>query len=203
MRQYEVTFIVDPVLSGDEVKSTAQTYVKWLENEGATIVNFDEMGLRQLAYTINRRSSGVYFCIEFQAENGNFLTKFELALQRDERIMRYLTVSLDKFGAKYNQDKREGKIGKVAPKKSKQERTETPAAPVAKPEKVAEAAPVQPAPVVEEPKAVVEEVAAPVVEEVVAPVVEETTTEVAEAATETVETTVEAATETAEKTDEA
>jgi len=193
MRQYEITFIVDPVLSGDEVKSTAQTYVKWLENEGATIVNFDEMGLRQLAYTINRRSSGVYFCIEIQAANGNFLTKFELALQRDERIMRYLTVALDKFGVKYNQDKRDGKIGKVAPKKAKNERTE---APVAK-QQEAPAAPVveTPAPVVVEAPVV----EAPAVEEVVAPVVNEVV-ETAVNVEETVETTV---SEVSESTDEA
>ena len=65
MRHFEVSFIVDPVLSGDEVKSTAQTYQDMLTNEGARIIQVDEMGLRQLAYPINNRSSGLYFCIEF------------------------------------------------------------------------------------------------------------------------------------------
>ena len=65
MRHYEVTFIVDPVLSGDEVKSTARTYKEMLTNEGASIVHVDEMGLRQLAYPINKRSTGVYYSIEF------------------------------------------------------------------------------------------------------------------------------------------
>ena len=57
MRHYEVNFIVDPVLSGDEVKSTAEIIRKDLEGYGATIVAVDEMGLRQPAYQINRRSS--------------------------------------------------------------------------------------------------------------------------------------------------
>ena len=65
MRHYEVTFIVDPVLSGDEVKSTAEHIQKELKDFGATIVAVDEMGLRQLAYEMKRRSSGVYYCIEF------------------------------------------------------------------------------------------------------------------------------------------
>ena len=73
MNQYEVTFIVDPVLSGDEIKAAAQSYVDLLKKEGCTIVHVDEMGLRQLAYPINRRNSGVYFCVEFQSENGNFI----------------------------------------------------------------------------------------------------------------------------------
>ncbi len=121
MRNYEVTFIVDPVLSGDEIKSTAQTYVDMTTNEGCTIVHFNEMGLKPLAYPINKRTTGMYYCIEFEAENGTIVPKLELAMFRDERIMRFLTVKLDKFGVKYNLDKREGRIGKVkkkeAPKK--------------------------------------------------------------------------------------
>jgi small subunit ribosomal protein S6 len=112
MRNYEVTFIVDPVLSGDEVRSTAQTYKDMLTQEGAKIVHSDEMGLRQLAYPINKRSTGVYYSVEFAAENPVFISKLELALKRDERIMRFLTIALDKYAVKYNEDKRSGKIGK-------------------------------------------------------------------------------------------
>ena len=112
MNNYEVTFIVDPVLSGDEIKATAQTYVELLKNEGCNVVHIDEMGLRQLAYPINRRQSGVYFCVEFETPNGDFLGNMELSLRRDERIMRFLTARLDKYGVKYNDDKRKGLIGK-------------------------------------------------------------------------------------------
>ncbi len=117
MRNYEVTFIVDPVLSGDEIKATAQTYIDQLEKEGCTIVFVDEMGLRTLAYPIKNRHSGVYFCVEYSAADGSMIDKIELALRRDERIMRFLTVALDKYGVKYNDDKRNGLIGKVVVKK--------------------------------------------------------------------------------------
>ena len=117
MRNYEVTFIVDPVLSGDEIKATAQTYVDHLKNEGCEIVHMDEMGLKQLAYPINKRTSGIYFCIEFKAENGTVLAPLELAFRRDERIMRFLSIALDKYGVKYNEDKRAGKIGTIKRKK--------------------------------------------------------------------------------------
>ena len=112
MPHYEVSFIVDPVLSGDEVKSTVQTYKEMIGNESGSIVHVDEMGLKALAYPINNRSTGVYFCIEYVMDNPPFNGKMELALKRDERIMRYLTVKLDKYGVKYNDDKRNGKIGK-------------------------------------------------------------------------------------------
>lgn len=119
MKSYEITFIVDPVLSGDEIKATAQTYVDQLKEVGATIVHVDEMGLRQLAYPINKRSSGVYYSVEFTIEDGSPIDKLELALRRDERIMRFLTVRLDKYGVKYNEDKRKGLIGKVKKKSKK------------------------------------------------------------------------------------
>ena len=112
MKQYELTLIVDPVLSGDELKATAQTYIDYITTNGGTIVNVEEMGLRPLAYPINKRASGTYYCIEFTTDGKtNFLPKMELTIRRDDRLMRYLTIVLDKFGVKYNEDRRAGKIG--------------------------------------------------------------------------------------------
>ncbi len=112
MIQYEVTFIVDPVLSGDEIKSTAKAYEDLLKDNGASIVNVDDLGLKQLAYPIKKRTSGIYYVLEYNTPNGSFLPKMELSLKRDERILRFLNVRLDKYGIKYNEDKRNGLIGK-------------------------------------------------------------------------------------------
>jgi small subunit ribosomal protein S6 len=167
MRNFEVTFIVDPVLSGDEIKATAQTYVDLLQKEGATIVHVDEMGLRQLAYPINKRTSGVYYSVEFQVETGDLIDNLELSFRRDERIIRFLVIRLDKYGVKYNQDKRDGKFAKKTDKKPAAENTRseaprreapTPAAPTpAAPSPVVEEAPAAPAPAVEEAPAATSE----------------------------------------------
>ncbi len=167
MRQYEVTFIVDPVLSSDEVKATVQTYTDLLKDEGCQIVNIDEMGLRQLAYPINRRNTGVYFCVEFQPKDGTIIDRMELSFRRDERVMRFLVVKLDKYGVKYNEDKRNGKIGKVKKKEEKKDdsrsRRDDRKGPRREPRKSAVEAEKTPAPVAEEaPKPPVEN--APVVE---------------------------------------
>ena len=119
MRQYEITFIIDPVLPGNEANKAAKSYEKLLQEEGASIVNVDNLGLKQLAYPIKKKNSGVYQCIEFQAETGAMIPKVELSMRRDERIMRFLTVKLDKYAVKYNEDKRNGLIGKA--KKSKED----------------------------------------------------------------------------------
>ncbi|HLP94831.1 MAG TPA: 30S ribosomal protein S6 [Saprospiraceae bacterium] len=117
MRHYEVNFIVDPVLSGDEVKATAETIQKEIKGAGGSIVHVDEMGLRQLAYQINKRSTGIYYCIEFACESSEWLVKFELNMKRNENLLRFLTVKLDKYGVKYNDDKRNGRIGSRSKKK--------------------------------------------------------------------------------------
>lgn len=149
MRNYEVTFIVDPVLSADEIKATGSTYVEHLENAGCKIVAVDEMGLRQLAYPIKRRNSGIYYCIEFTSETGTFIDKLELALRRDERIMRFLTVALDKYGVKYNEDKRNGLIGKKRKKDTAEAAAPAKAAPAKAAAPVKAAAPAKEAPKVE------------------------------------------------------
>lgn len=147
MRHYELTFIVDPVLSNEEIQAIRKTYEDLIKKHGGKIVHVDEMGLKQLAYPINKRNSGVYYTIEFSAETGEGIATVELALRRDERIMRYLTIALDKFGVKYNEDKRSGLIKKVQRLKKK----------AAKPADV--------------PAAAIEEVEIP--EEIIAPVVAE------------------------------
>ncbi|BDS09897.1 30S ribosomal protein S6 [Aureispira anguillae] len=112
MRQYETTFIINPALSGDEIKQTAQMYVDFLKGEGCEIIHLDEMGVLQLAYTINKRSSGAYFWLEYKAPSGDVINKMELAFRRDDNVLRYLTIKVDKHRAQYNLDKRAGKFEK-------------------------------------------------------------------------------------------
>lgn len=120
MRQYEITFVIDPVLPKNEIEQKANKYIDMLKKNDCEIVHIDEMGLRQLAYPINRRNSGIYYCVEFKNEYGTAIPELEVAMRRDEELLRFLTVALNKFGVKYNEDKRNGLIGTVK-KKSKKE----------------------------------------------------------------------------------
>lgn len=120
MRNYEVTFIVDPTLSNDEIKSAAKKYEQMLADAGK-IVFINEIGLRQLAYPIRNRNTGIYYCIEFEVEDGTIIDKLELTMRRDEQLLRFLSVKLDKYGVKYNEDKRAGKIGTIKKKKKVEE----------------------------------------------------------------------------------
>ena len=112
MRHYETTFILDPVLQNENVAKAVANYETFLTEAGAEIEHVEKWGLRQLAYPINKRSSGLYFTIQFSVPTGEVIEKLEVDYRRNESVMRFLTVSLDKYGVKYNSDKRAGLIGK-------------------------------------------------------------------------------------------
>lgn len=100
-KQYETIFVMTPVLSDDQLKETVKNYKTFLKEKGAEIVHEDDWGLRKLAYPIKKKSTGFYFLIEFKAE-GNVISELELAYKRDERLLRFLTVSLDKHAQAFN-----------------------------------------------------------------------------------------------------
>ena len=98
--QYETVFILTPVLSDAQMKEAVEKFSKVLADNGATIVNTEEWGLRKLAYPIQKKSTGFYTLIEFEAEPQT-IKKLETAFRRDERVIRFLTFRQDKYAAEY------------------------------------------------------------------------------------------------------
>ena len=113
MNQYETVFIVTPVLSEDQMKEAVKKYEDYLANAGAEIVHEENWGMRKLAYPIQKKSTGFYQLIEFKAE-GDVIANVETELKRDERILRFLTVKLDKHAIAYNEKKRNKKAEAAA-----------------------------------------------------------------------------------------
>tara|TARA_R110002072_G_scaffold45662_3_gene127184 strand:+ start:5004 stop:5360 length:357 start_codon:yes stop_codon:yes gene_type:complete len=97
---YETVFILTPVLSADQAKETVEQYRKTLKDAGASIVNEEHWGLKKLAYPIQKKSTGFYQLFQYEVA-GEFIGKLELAFKRDEKIMRFLTVKLDKHAVDY------------------------------------------------------------------------------------------------------
>ena len=98
--QYETVFILTPVLSDAQMKEAVEKVTKVLADNGATVVNTEEWGLRKLAYPIDKKSTGFYNFIEFEADP-KVIRKLETAYRRDERIIRWLTFRQDKYAAEY------------------------------------------------------------------------------------------------------
>ncbi len=95
MNHYETVFILNPVLSDEQIKETVKKYEDILTSKGAKMINKEDWGLKKLAYPIQNKKSGFYHLFEFTVP-GEVISEYELAFRRDERVMRYLTVSLDK-----------------------------------------------------------------------------------------------------------
>ena len=117
MNQYETVFILTPVLSEDQAKEAVGKFRKILKDLGANIIHEESWGLRKLAYQIQKKSTGHYHLFEFTA-NGNVVAELELAFKRDERVLRFMTVALDKHAIAYS-EKRRNKA-KAAAKKEKE-----------------------------------------------------------------------------------
>ena len=109
--QYETVFILTPVLSDAQMKEAVAKFEKVLTDNGSTIVNEELWGLRKLAYPIQKKSTGFYSLVEFDA-NPDVVKKLETAFRRDERVLRFLTFRLDKYAAEYAAKRRSLKANK-------------------------------------------------------------------------------------------
>ena len=108
MNQYETVFIATPVLSENQMKEAVEKFKKIIISNGGEIINEENWGLRKLAYPIQKKSTGFYYLVEFKAES-NLIQTLEVEYRRDERIIRFLTVKLDKYAAEYS-EKRKNKV---------------------------------------------------------------------------------------------
>ena len=126
LKQYETVFIATPVLSEEQMKEAVAKYTNLIKDNGGEIVHEEDWGLRQLAYPIQYKTSGFYYLIQFQAEP-SFIDVLETQYHRDERIIRFLTVSLDKYAVEYAEKRRANRKSKseaAAPAESEEEKSE-------------------------------------------------------------------------------
>ena len=108
MNIYETVFIMNPVLSEDQVKETVKKFIEYIKTKKGKITHEESWGLKKLKYVIQKKKTGFYYLIEFQAD-GKIVNDFEVELKRDERIIRWQTIRLDKFALEYA-EKRKSKL---------------------------------------------------------------------------------------------
>ncbi len=104
-KHYETVFILTPVLSEQQTKDAVEKFRNFLEENGAEVYHSEHWGLKKLAYPIKHKTTGVYQLFEFKAEP-SLIEKLEIEYKRDETILRFLTVWLDKYGVEYNERRR-------------------------------------------------------------------------------------------------
>ena len=107
----ETVFIATPVLSEAQMKEAVAKYTGFIKDNGGEIVYEEDWGLRQLAYPIQKKTSGFYYLIEFKADT-QLIASLETQYRRDERIIRFLTFAMDKHAVAYAEKRRANKQAK-------------------------------------------------------------------------------------------
>ena len=108
MNQYETVFILTPVLSDEQMKEAVEKFKGVLTNAGAEIISEENWGLKKFAYPIDKKTTGFYVLIEFNAAP-EIIKTLEIAYRRDEKVLRYLTVKMEKYAAEYAAKRRSNK----------------------------------------------------------------------------------------------
>ena len=105
LQNYELMVIFTPVLSEEDYKNAQKKFTDFIKENGGNIVHQDAWGLRSLSYPIAKKTTGMYYTLEFQAP-ADVNAKLEIQMNRDETIMRHMITRLDKFAVAYNLRKR-------------------------------------------------------------------------------------------------
>ena len=111
IKQYETVFIATPVLSEAQMKEAVKKYTDLIVRKGGEVVYEEDWGLKQLAYPIQKKTTGFYYLIEFKADS-QFIERLETEYRRDERIIRFLTFAMDKHAVAYAEKRRANKQAK-------------------------------------------------------------------------------------------
>ena len=107
MNNYELMVIFTPVLSDDEFKAAQKKFTGLVTDNGGQIVSENPWGLKSLAYPIQKKTTGLYWVVEFIAPS-DFNEKLKIQRLRDESVLRHLVTKLDKYAVEYNHRKRSG-----------------------------------------------------------------------------------------------
>jgi small subunit ribosomal protein S6 len=91
VRQYEIVYIFDSVLTEDQVNEKLERYHKHITDAGGEITAVDQWGKRQLAYPIRKKTAGYYVVVQFTGPTDG-LPEMERTLKLDEELVRYLIV---------------------------------------------------------------------------------------------------------------
>ncbi len=107
MQNYELMVIFTPVLSEEEYKAAQKKFTSFLTENGGKAVHENAWGLKSLAYPIQKKTTGLYWVLEYEAPS-DFNEKLNVQLLRDESVLRHMFTALDKYAVVYNAKKRNG-----------------------------------------------------------------------------------------------
>jgi len=90
MAMYESIFILDSLLTPEEIEKTIERIKDVITGNKGKVLTVDKWGKRRLAYEIQKKQYGFYVAIEFEAE-GNLPLILQNEYNYNDKVIRYLT----------------------------------------------------------------------------------------------------------------
>lgn len=94
MRYYETMFVVKPTLTSEENTARIEDFKTAITKNGGEIAGTLDMGMRNLAYDINKHKRGYYFVIYFKAPP-TLVLELERLYRINEDILRFIVIKYD------------------------------------------------------------------------------------------------------------
>jgi len=91
---YELMKIVNPELREDELEKVIGRFEKNVKKNGGEIIRIDDLGIKTMAYKIQKKSRGHYF-LSYLTGPGEMFSEIERTLGNDENVIRFIIIKLD------------------------------------------------------------------------------------------------------------
>lgn len=102
---YELTYIINSVISDNQIKDLISRVETYVTENGGEVVEVDQWGTRRLAYPIMKKRNGFYVNMVFRAA-GSIILRLERALEIDDNVLRYLTMKMDAKMIRYYKEQK-------------------------------------------------------------------------------------------------
>lgn len=94
MRKYEVMYIIKADLQDETRQELINNMHAIITDNGGTIDNVDEWGIKDLAYEIDDMTKGYYVVTKFTAGN-EALSEFDRLMRINSDIVRFLIINIE------------------------------------------------------------------------------------------------------------
>jgi small subunit ribosomal protein S6 len=115
-RNYEMVVILDPELSAAEQEKLLEKIEKQITDSEGKASQAKELGKKQLAYPIKKRSEGVFYLVEFSVPTAA-LPSLRQKLLLEEKVLRYLVLGTGVGKGEAVEEKKQAPKEKKAKKK--------------------------------------------------------------------------------------
>ena len=110
-RFYESVFVSIPTLDFPKVEEKLDGFLSLLRQGGAVVLQKEELKLSPLAYRIGPHQQGIYAAWTFEAPP-SLIQSLEIAYQRDDQVIRFLTIALSEEAMTYKHNKQLKQVNK-------------------------------------------------------------------------------------------